>query len=271
MIQKSKVSIANKIGDEPAQFRQKFPDITVAVCEDRVTGIKNLKGEHNLIILDDAFQHRSVKGAINILMFDYNKIDEFHFVLPAGNLREPFEGRKRANIMVISKCPPDLSPDEQEHALRRVRPNINQKVFFTSIDYKELQYMDGSPVHTVVTKDTTVFLLTGIANPDPLLQFIKNSAPEVIHHNYPDHHNFSLKNITKLADEFSACAAPYKIVITTEKDAQRLTDKKLQPYIEKLNVLVLPIGIDFLNNAKRQFDQLITNNVREYTQYHQLH
>ena len=268
---KAKVAFAEKIGDEPAQFRQKFPDITVAVCEDRVLGIKQLKEEHDLIILDDAYQHRSVKGAISILLFDYNKTNEFHLVLPAGNLREPFSGRKRANILVISKCPADLSPDDQADVLKRVRPNINQKVFFTSIDYKPLQDMDGNPADTAITPGTTVFLLTGIASPGPLVRHIKSQAQQVIHHNYPDHHHFTLKNIAKLAEQFSACTAPHKMVITTEKDAQRLADQKLLPYLEKMPVLVLPIGISFLNRAKGQFDQLIINNVREYTQYHKLH
>jgi tetraacyldisaccharide 4'-kinase len=271
MNSKAKVSFAEKIGDEPAQFRQKFPDITVAVCEDRVSGIKQLKDEHNLIILDDAFQHRSVRGALNILLFDYHRIYDFHLVLPAGNLRESFSARRRANIIIISKCPPELHLDEQEVIIKRLKPGINQKVFFTKIDYKPLQYMIGSPAGKTITKDTTVFLLTGIANPDPMLAYIKSQAKEVIHHNYPDHHHFSLKNITKLADEFSACTAKNKMIITTEKDAQRLADYRLQEYVEKLDILVLPIGIDFLNGAKRQFDQLITNDVREYTEYHQLY
>jgi len=131
--------------------------------------------------------------------------------------------------------------------------------------------MDGSPAAVTITKDTTVFLLTGIASAGPLLKYLRDQTPHIIHHNYPDHHHFTQKNISKLADEFSDCVAKQKMVITTEKDAQRLADQKLLPYLDKLGILVLPIGIDFLNGAKWQFDQLITNNVREYTQYHQLH
>ena len=100
-----------------------------------------------------------------------------------------------------------------------------------------------------ITADTTVFLLTGIANPGPLVQHIKSHTPHIIHHNYPDHHRFTLKNITKLADEFSACASKNKMIITTEKDAQRLVEHELLPLLEQLPVLVLPIGIEFLNNG----------------------
>jgi tetraacyldisaccharide 4'-kinase len=268
---KAKVPFADKIGDEPAQFRQKFPDITVAVCEDRVSGIKSLKEEHNLIILDDAYQHRSVKGAISILMFDYNKILDFHFVLPAGNLREPFMAKRRAQIFVVSKCPGELPTDEQEKILNRLKPTINQKVFFTAIKYEPLKNMENGPAGVKINKDTTVFLLTGIANPGPMVQYMKTKTDHIVHHNYPDHHSFTLKNIAKLAGEFSACKTAHKVVITTEKDAQRLVDPKLAPLIEKLNILVQPIGIEFLNGAKKQFDQLMINDVREYTQYHQLY
>ena len=178
-------------------------------------------------------------------MFDYNKVNDFHLVLPAGNLRESFSARARANILVVSKCPVDLHLDEQSAIIKRVGPGINQKLFFTTIDYKPLQYMVGSAAEKTVTKDSVVFLLTGIANPDPMLQHIQKQAKEVIHHNYPDHHQFSLKNITKLADEFKACTSADKMIITTEKDAQRLADYRLQAYVENLDILVLPIGIDF--------------------------
>ena len=268
---KVKVPFADKIGDEPAQFRQKFPDITVAVCEDRVAGIKQLKVEHNLIILDDAYQHRAVKGAISILMFDYNKLNHFHIVLPAGDLREPFFGKRRANIFVISKCPGKLPTDEQEDILKRLKPAINQKIYFTAISYEPLKNMNNTPAGVTITNATTVFLLTGIANPDPMVRYIKEHTEHIIHHNYPDHHPFTLKNITKLAGEFSDCTAHHKVIVTTEKDAQRLIDPKLSSLVDKLGILVLPIGIEFLNDAKAQFDMLLTNNVREYTQYHQLY
>ena len=260
----SQHSSAQNIGDEPAQFAQKFPDITVAVCEDRVAGIKQLQGGHNLIILDDAYQHRAVKPGLSILLFDFGRLNEPRLLLPAGNLREPFSGRKRAGIIIISKCPDGLSATDQAAAVKRVRPYPNQQVFFTAIAYKQLQNMAGEAADIVLDSDTTVFLLTGIANAKLLLQHIKKYTRQIIHYNYPDHHRFSLKNIAKLAAEFSACASENKVIITTEKDAQRLLEHQLQPLIAGLPVLVMPIGISFLNGTGQQFDQLLTEYVREY-------
>src|ERR1700743_58766 len=141
---------ANQIGDEPAQFKHKFPDITVAVCEKRVDGIKQLIPGHNLIIMDDAYQHRAVKPGLNILLFDYNRINEPHLLLPAGNLREPFRGRRRADIIIITKCPGTLPAHEQAAILQLVNPLPNQQVFFTAIGYNPLQNLDGSPADAII-------------------------------------------------------------------------------------------------------------------------
>jgi len=256
---------ADAIGDEPAQFAHKFSDITVAVYEDRAFGIKQLQPNHNLIILDDAYQHRAVKPGFSILLFDYNRISEPRLLLPAGNLREPFSGRKRADIIVLSKCPEGLTNEEQAAIIQRIKPYPNQQVFFSSIVYLPIKRTDGQAATITVTNDTTVFLLTGIANATPLVQHLKSYTPHIIHHNYPDHHRFSLKNITKLAAEFSACGSKNKVLITTEKDAQRLLEHHLQPLVGQLPFLVLPIGISFLNGTQPQFDNLIKQYVTKHT------
>lgn len=261
---------ATIIGDEPSQFAHKFPDITVAVCEDRATGIKNLQTGHNLIILDDAYQHRAVKPGFSILLFDYNKINQPHLLLPAGNYREPFSGRKRADIIVISKCP-ELSADERQSVIKRIKPYPDQQVFFTSIAYQKLKTFGGNTTDVTIDNATTVFLITGIANADPLVRHIQKSTRHIIHHNYPDHHRFSLKNIAKLATEFNACASKNKVIITTEKDAQRLLEHNLLQAVKQLPVLVLPIGISFLNNKQQQFDNLVTNYVRQHTEHRPVH
>nr|WP_294941596.1 tetraacyldisaccharide 4'-kinase [uncultured Mucilaginibacter sp.] len=262
----SATSTATEIGDEPAQFKHKFPDVTVAVCEDRVAGIEQLKTSHNLIVLDDAYQHRAVKPGFSILLFDYNKLPDPHFVLPAGNLREPFSGKWRADMMVITKCPPTLSEEEKTKCYYRVNPKSWQPLFFTSIDYLPLQDMQGHAVGYKVDADTTVFLLTGIANAAPLANHIKTATANIIHHNYPDHHQFTLKNIAKLAAEFSACKAQKKVIITTEKDAQRLGVHELMAGVSRLFVLVIPIGIRFLSGTQESFDKLVTDYVRKYTE-----
>lgn len=257
-------SKASDIGDEPAQFKHKFPDLDVAVCEKRVDGVEQLKDDHDVIILDDAYQHRALEPGISILLFDYSRVNEPHFLLPAGNLREPFGGRKRADVIIISKCPASLTDLEQGRVIKRIKPYPHQSLFFTTIKYLPAQTMNGAAVTDTIDDQTPVFLLTGIANPKPLLAHLKKQTPLVVHHNYPDHHRFSLKNITKLADEFLACASQKKVIITTEKDAQRLGEQDLLPMVEKLPILVLPIGISFLNNGQQQFDDLIQTYVRQY-------
>ncbi|RYU90788.1 tetraacyldisaccharide 4'-kinase [Mucilaginibacter terrigena] len=258
---------ATEIGDEPSQFKHKFPDVTVAVCEDRVAGIQQLKTEHNLIILDDAFQHRAVKAGLNVLLFDYNHLQKPKFVLPAGNLREPFSGRWRADMMVVTKCPDGLTEQQITKSYEQISPLNWQPLFFTSIAYQPLQDLQGKLTDTVIDADTTIFLLTGIANPKPLVQHIRQSTTNIIHHNYPDHHRFTLKNIAKLACEFFACRSQKKLIITTEKDAQRLGVQELIPTLAQLPILVQPIGIEFLNNGRQAFDTLLLNYVREHTQY----
>ncbi|MEO6151212.1 MAG: tetraacyldisaccharide 4'-kinase [Mucilaginibacter sp.] len=262
---------AETIGDEPAQFHQKFPDVTVAVCEDRVHGIQQLIPQHNLIILDDAYQHRAVKPGLSILLFDYNSINGPQLVLPAGSLREPFDGRWRADIIIITKCPENLHKTEQEKVTGIIDQLPYQQLYFTAINYQPLRDISGISVDMQIDHDTTIFLLTGIANPQPLLQHLQKHTGSIIHHNYPDHHPFTLKNITKLADDFNACASQKKLIITTEKDAQRLRVDELLPIIKKMPVLVIPIGVKFLNNSGERFDQSVKNYVRQYTEHSQLH
>ncbi|WP_295771163.1 tetraacyldisaccharide 4'-kinase [uncultured Mucilaginibacter sp.] len=258
-------SSASSIGDEPAQFKQKFPDITVAVCEKRVEGIKQLENNHDVVILDDAFQHRALTPGLSILLFDFNRISDNKLMLPAGNLREPFIGRYRADIWVVSKCPVNLSTEQQQEVLRVLKPLNYQQTYFTAIDYLPLQTINKLAAGPMPDAQTTVFLLTGIANAQPLLQYIKQFTSNVIHHSYPDHHQYSSKNIGKLAADFSNCNAPKKVIITTEKDAQRLHDPSLMAILKELPIRILPIGIKFLLGGGEQFNKQINNYVREYT------
>ncbi len=262
---------ATQIGDEPAQFKHKFPDITVAVCEKRVEGLRKLLPDHDVILMDDAYQHRAVEPGLSILLFDHNRLNEPHLLLPAGNMREPFNGRWRAQIIVVTKCPEQLTTDGQAALAQKIEPLPYQHLFFTAINYQPLQDLEGRPANMTIDKDTTVFLLTGIANAQPLVQYLKGFISQIIHHNYPDHHTFTLKNITKLAAEFNECTSQKKIVITTEKDVQRLEGswfKTALPAKEHLPVFVIPIRVEFLNGGGKRFDQLIIDYVREHTAYH---
>jgi len=260
-------TLATQIGDEPAQFKHKFSDITVAVCENRAEGIQKLLPDHDLVLMDDAYQHRAVEPGLSILLFDYNRINEPHLLLPAGNLREPFSGRWRAQVIIVTKCPPKLTESEMTKVARKVDPLPYQALYFTSIAYQPMEDMQRKLAEAKIDKDTTVFLLTGIANAAPLVKYLNGQTSHIIHHNYPDHHPFTIKNITKLVAEFSACESQKKIIITTEKDAQRLEESwfKATP---PLPVFVLPIRVEFLNGSGPQFDQFVTEYVREHTTNH---
>ena len=270
----SDFGLSQKIGDEPAQFHQKFPDITVAVCEDRVAGLTKLLPDHDLILMDDAYQHRAVTPGLSILLFDYTRINQPHFLLPAGNMREPFSGRWRAQVIIISKCPATLTHDEQVELAYKIEPLPYQQLFFTSIAYQGLQTLNKSEAGVTIDDNTTVFLLTGIANPQPLVQYINGKTSDIVHHNYPDHHPFTPKNIAKLAAEYAAHLSQKKIIVTTEKDAQRLEGSLLSQGLQsggKLPVFVIPIQVEFLNNMGGQFDKIVLDYVREHTKDHSIH
>ncbi|WP_158825011.1 tetraacyldisaccharide 4'-kinase [Mucilaginibacter lacusdianchii] len=264
-------STAATVGDEPAQFKQKFPELTVAVCEKRVFGIEKLMSNHDVVILDDAYQHRAVKPGLSILLFDYSQINQPNLMLPAGNLREPLSGRKRANVLVVSKCPSNLPEQRQQDIANKLRPFAYQQVYFTTISYLSFQDLKSNPVGATLDADTTVFLLTGIANTQPLVQHLQKYSSQLVQHKYADHHQFTLKNITKLANDFRVSKASKKVIITTEKDAQRLREPGLLSVVLTLPIWVLPIGIQFLNDGEQPFNQTIKQYVRKYTTHRSVH
>ncbi len=260
---------AAEAGDEPLQFRQKFKDITVAVSEKRVIGIEALRAKHDVIILDDAFQHRAVRAGLNILLFDFTRLHEPLLMLPAGNLREPFSGRKRADILVISKTPENLSAPEKIAIAERIKPYGHQQIFFSYLDYGTLcpLYPGLLSSPECITEEHSVFLLTGIANPKPLVDKLKSNTNKVKHHDYPDHHPFSKKNITKLVSDFNAASETKKVIITTEKDAQRLQAAGVKELLKGLPVYYLPVTAKIHQPDEARFNNLI----EEYATRHLQH
>jgi tetraacyldisaccharide 4'-kinase len=265
---------AKSIGDEPLQYYQKFPAVTVAVCEDRITGIERLQDDHDLIILDDAFQHRKVKPGYSILLFEFEKMLHPQWLLPSGNLREPFSGYKRAQQILITKSPTTV--DEQ------AREQINSK--FSSfkpghIAYASIQYHSLQPVYTSskyqenpnTDSTTTVFLLTGIANTKPLLQYLEGQYMQIVQHSYPDHHKFSLGEIKALVKAFESCPDREKLILTTEKDAQRLLDASIKDLLLNLPVFFLPIKVDIHASDLHNFNQEILTYVSKHTRNRSIH
>ncbi|GAA3615875.1 tetraacyldisaccharide 4'-kinase [Flavivirga amylovorans] len=234
----NKDATAESIGDEPFQFYNKFKeDILVAVDADRNNGIKQLQSIGDVpevVLLDDAFQHRKVNPGFNILLTTYNNPYFKDIVLPTGNLREPRRGAKRADIIMVTKCPENLSEAERNAILRQIKPKVNQRVFFSSISYS----------NTVISSTTTkpikglsdFTLVTGIANASPLVRFLKEKGLKFEHLNFKDHHEFLEQDILELDKK--------DFIVTTEKDFMRL--KQYETLRDKL--FYLPISI-VINDA----------------------
>ncbi len=232
---------AAELGDESYQIYTKFPDVSVAVCEDRQTGIENLISKINpdVILLDDAFQHRKVKASFYILLTAYDDLFSDDYILPFGNLRESAMGKKRANLVVVTKCPATLSEQEQERIASCLAMTKEVPVFFTSINYDlEVFGAENSlSVSDVIPKEKVI--VAGIAKPKYFVDYLNSGKDKVLI--YPDHHNFSEEEILELNN-----LTHDKILVTTEKDFMRLNGK-----IKSEKLYYLPIKIKFLNSENK--------------------
>ena len=242
-------STADDLGDEPMQFHQKFPDIKVAVDGDRQNGISQLLQQVNpdAILLDDAFQHRKVTAGFYILLTKYDSLFVDDLILPAGNLRESKRGAQRATIIIVTKCPEKLSSEEQAKIRKKLNPSSSQRVFFTCISYaNEVSGNEESKLLTAL-KNIQFTLVTGIANPRPLVNHLDSLALNFEHISYKDHHNFSEKELNELSKK--------QLIITTEKDYMRLKNSLT-------NVYCLPIVTEFLSD-RDVFDKSILSFIRK--------
>jgi tetraacyldisaccharide 4'-kinase len=245
-------SNAEILGDEPFQFYQKFPNVQVAVDANRTNGITQLlsqKTKPEIILLDDAYQHRKVKAGFYILLTAFDDLYADDFMLPAGNLRESRSGARRANIVVVTKCPKNLSDEKQEEIRLKLKLNISQQIYFTFIDYDDAIYNKQERIAVKEIKSESKVLLAGIAKPRPFFDFLKNENDECL--TFPDHHHFSEKDLNQIQNQ-----AQGKKIITTEKDYVRLKDARM---ISKL--YYLPIKSTFINH-QQNFDAAILNYVK---------
>ncbi|AUP78383.1 tetraacyldisaccharide 4'-kinase [Flavivirga eckloniae] len=244
----NKDATAESIGDEPFQFYNKFKnDILVAVDANRTNGIKQLRSiddQPEVILLDDAFQHRKVKAGFNILLTTYSNPYFKDVVLPTGNLREPRSGSKRANIIVITKCPNDLSDAERDAILKKIAPETNQHVFFSSISYSNNVISSNMTKSIEALEDFT--LVTGIANATPLVNFLSEKELRFEHLNFKDHHEFSKQDIVELNKK--------ELIVTTEKDFMRLKQyESLQDKLFYLPISVVINDTEKMNGLIRDF------------------
>ncbi|MFC2152823.1 tetraacyldisaccharide 4'-kinase, partial [Bacteroidota bacterium] len=224
----TKESTDREIGDEPKQIKQKFPEIEVAVDANRTNGINNLtklNKELDVILLDDAYQHRKVTANLSILLIDYSRPIDKDFILPFGDLREQAFEKKRANIIIITKSPKDLKPIDRRIIFNELKPYPFQHVFFTTFDYDDLQYVfksvDNNSIE--IQENPEVLLVTGIANPKLLREYIaENISKKIQVLEYSDHFDFKEPDFKKIEQRFKSIDSSNKIIITTEKDAMRL-------------------------------------------------
>ena len=266
-----KNTTVNDIGDEPYQMKTKFPDITVAVDRKRTRGIDKLtSGEQvkdtDVILLDDAFQHRYVKPGINILLVDYHRLIIYDTLLPAGRLREPVNSKDRADIVIVTKCPKDLKPMEFRVITKAMKLYPYQQLFFSTHDFESLRpVFTGNPVQPELSKalaDKNVMLLTGIASPEQMQAELQGYTKNVTPLAFSDHHAFMKKDVEQINETFSSLPSP-KLIITTEKDETRLLQVEGLSKEVKSHLYVLPIKIQILLDQENTFNQTILSYVRK--------
>ena len=260
----NETSTAIEIGDEPLQFYKKFPDVPIAIGEERIVAIPQLlhdRPETQAIILDDAFQHRAINAGLNILLTDYGNLFTRDFFLPTGDLRDARSSYRRAEIIIVTKCKPDLTVEEKSNLVKEIDPQATQKVFFSTIAY-------GVPCHLNhrtfyhIDENTEVLLVTGIANPRSLKFFLEERVHTYQMMHYNDHHIFSIDDLRDIKKRFAGMDTEKKIILTTEKDAMRLL--KFSNEMAQLPLYVMPIEHKFLFNEEQLFLNEVTGFIENF-------
>lgn len=268
-----------KAGDESLQIKKKYPNIKVAVDRSRVNGVMNLINtfdDLDVILLDDAFQHRYIKPSLSILLVDYYRPLKNDYILPAGRLRERSTGRKRADIIIVTKCPSGITKDDKAKFTKELILLNSQKIFFTTVNYE-----DPLPVFSRNKKkiffdqckkeNFNLLLVTGIANPIPLKEHLNYYFKNISEMRFPDHHAFSEKDIMNIISEFEKLPGKNKLILTTEKDSVRI--RKFSNIADSFTnfIYYLPIRVEFPGNQKHEFNNIINDHVRENKRDHIFH
>lgn len=271
-------SASRVVGDEPKQIKMKFPAVMVAVDEKRVRGIEKIlelsEKRPDVIILDDAFQHRYVTPSINILLIDFSRMITEDDLLPLGRLREPASNRDRANIIIVTKCPREIKPIDERIITKDLHIWPYQDLYFSRIKYGLLTPVFPAEVPAEkfsIDQDTGILLLTGIANPQPLRDKLLKMTKSVVSAAYADHYPFTLKDMEVIATQFESMAAVKKIIVTTEKDTFRILEIENLPEIITKNLYCIPIEIRFINQTENDFDKKIMKYVGENKSNFELH
>ena len=256
---------AAELGDEPFQMHNKYPAVTVAVDENRCHGINRLlhgaSATPDVVVLDDAYQHRYVHAGLYILLTEYGRLYADDCLLPAGRLRESRRGTRRARIIIVTKCPPRLTATDMERIRRRLRPTEGQQLYFTTLSYSTPRPLVGNESPAGSGNAATALLITGIAHPEPLQRHLEAQGMKVRALAFPDHHAFTPADVRRMNDAYAKLpdgSAAY----TTEKDATRLRPltRLLSPALCAA-LHVQPVETTFLNETSDKFNQIIIDYV----------
>ena len=261
----------HQLGDEPYQMKQKYPNIHMAVDADRCHGIEELckaaiTPSTDVILLDDAFQHRYVKAGINILLVDYNRMITEDALLPAGRMREPLSGKERAHIVIITKCPKDMKQIEYGLLKKHMDLYAFQQLYYTTLDYGKLRPMfNGGREHPIqhIQPSVHILLVTGIASPEQLEDDLSAVNSHIHTLAFSDHHDFTEEDMLEIERQFSRLPEGKRMIITTEKDAVRMVSHPGLPETIKPYIYVLPVEIVFLQDQQETFNKYILDYVRK--------
>ena len=260
------------LGDEPLQYFRKFPEIQVAVDEDRVDGVRKLlksKNAPEVILLDDAFQHRSIEAGLNILLTEYQHLYCDDFLVPTGTLRDLKSAAKRAHIIVVTKSPRDLSEAAQTAIKAKLKPQEHQKVYFSYLEYAPLQPLNEVAKAVSIDDADSVLAFCGIANSQPFVEELKKQYKTVDFLHFADHHAYTIEDTSNIIKRFESIASEKKIIVTTEKDAVRLTNSPYLCQFECAPLYVLPVSVRF--HEEEKFNKEILSYVRKNSHDRWLH
>ena len=261
----NEATTALEIGDEPMQFYTKFPNAAIAVGEERLEAVPQLlhdKPGTQVILLDDAFQHRSIKAGLNILLTDYSNLFTRDFFLPTGDLRDQRSSYKRAEIIVVTKCPATLTEEEKKSVTKEIAPLSQQNIFFCTTLYGH-PYQIITRQERQVNTDDEILLVCGIANPKPLKNYLLEHSHTYYDQLYSDHHIFTIDDLQEITKKFTEIAAEHKMIITTEKDAVRLM--KFEAELNDLPLYVLPVEHFFLFEEGPLFEAGVVNFIENFS------
>lgn len=261
----NKYTTALEIGDEPMQFHIKYPTVAVAVGERRIEAVAQLiQDVPNLqaIVLDDAFQHREISSNFNLLLTEFDNLYCDDVFIPTGDLRDERKSAKRANVIIVTKCPNDLSSEMREEILEKLYPTSHQQVFFTTIAYGTPYHIYDPNEQWILTLRDEVLLVCGIANPLPLKNYLHENTHTYYQLSYSDHHIFSIEDLNEIREKYNQINSKSKLILTTEKDAVRLV--KYTEELKDIPLYVLPIQPKFLFGEQEKFNQLLIDNIAQF-------